>query len=97
MHACTKRGRLPNHGRVPIQKSKDHPSVDQNEHQMIKQITNEHIRDLYWGGFLEAIFASMVMNAPNLMNDPQIEPLVFSREVEDKHFQLTALRKKFWE
>lgn len=38
MHACTKRCRLPNHGRVPIQKSNDHPRVDQNEHQMIHKL-----------------------------------------------------------
>lgn len=64
---------------------------------MIKRITNKHIRELYWRGFLEVIFDSLAMNAQNLIDDTETEPLVFTREVQDKQFQLESLRKKLWE
>lgn len=30
------------------------------------------------------------------MDDPEIEPLIFTREIEDKHLQLENLRMELW-
>lgn len=63
---------------------------------MIHHIKSIDIRDHLWQGFLLTIHHKLDKNAHKIMDDPEIEPLIFTREIEDKHLQLENLRMELW-
>lgn len=63
---------------------------------MIHHIKSTDIRDHLWECFLLNIHHKLDKNAHKIMDGNEIEPLIFTREVEDKHFQLENLRMELW-
>lgn len=63
---------------------------------MINQINQHSIRWKFWDHFYQKVIESIEMNAKNITEDFTINPLVFTREIQDKSFQISAIQKELW-
>ena len=63
---------------------------------MIHQINQHSIRWKFWDHFYQKVIEPIEMNAKNITEDLVIDPIIFTRVIQDKHFQLSAIRKELW-